>query len=88
LPSKVPKPCLDYSTFTDLAPGDQSTILEAKRHARESFNHYAHSRYSGTTEAEQGIEHAKGVAQILRENVVQGAKDKEDTTAPYSMCVV
>lgn len=56
-----------------LSAGDKETLVASRKFARESFN-LNKGKASGTIEAEQGIEHAKGVTQILRENVVQGAK--------------
>ncbi|GAB7346559.1 hypothetical protein MBLNU457_5235t2 [Dothideomycetes sp. NU457] len=64
---------------------DEQTLVQAKLYARDGFNKYRHERYAGTIEAVQGIEHAKGVAQILEENVVQGSKLKGDANAPYKL---
>lgn len=47
-------------------------ILRASRaHARDGFRK-GRTLVSGSVEAAQGIEHAQGVTQILRENLVQG----------------
>ena len=54
----------------------------ARKQARESFKANRNA-IPGGIEAEQGIQHAKGVAQILRENVVQGQRDREDP-GPFS----
>lgn len=46
-------------------------LLAARKHARDSFNNNRRQEV-GSAEAAQSLEHAAGVAQILRENVVQG----------------
>lgn len=76
-------PSTSSSTLLTTAE-DESTKVQAKKYAREGFNTYRHERFAGTTEAEEGIKHAKGVAQILEQNVVQGVKSKKDKNAPYS----
>ncbi|THX12788.1 hypothetical protein D6D13_03984 [Aureobasidium pullulans] len=60
--------------------GDQSTLYNSRRFARDSFNKNRGVK-AGSIEAEKAVEHAQGVAQILRENVVQGATDKEESGA-------
>lgn len=55
------------------------TLKSSRAFARSSFD--ANRKIApGSIEAEQGIEHALGAAQILRENVVQGVKATEDET--------
>ncbi|KAH0155262.1 hypothetical protein KCU67_g8781, partial [Aureobasidium melanogenum] len=58
--------------------GDDSTLYNSRRFARDSFDQNR-SIKAGSIEAEEAVEHAQGVAQILRENVVQGATDKEES---------
>ncbi|KAG9519465.1 hypothetical protein KCU99_g4684, partial [Aureobasidium melanogenum] len=58
--------------------GDDSTLYNSRRFARDSFDQNR-SIKAGSIEAEKAVEHAQGVAQILRENVVQGATDKEES---------
>ncbi|EGP89303.1 unnamed protein product [Zymoseptoria tritici ST99CH_1A5] len=51
--------------------GDNKVLQAARSHARTQFS--AGARHApGSIEAAQGIEHAQGVTQILRENLVQG----------------
>ncbi|RMY60687.1 hypothetical protein D0864_13050 [Hortaea werneckii] len=52
-------------------PGDNDTLVASRKLAHESFAKNRRLEVGGI-EAGQGIEHAQGVAQILRENVVQG----------------
>ncbi|KAK8192702.1 Mitochondrial zinc maintenance protein 1, mitochondrial [Zalaria obscura] len=52
--------------------GDYQTLYNARSFARESFNQNR-GLEGGSIEAAQAIEHAQGVTQILRENIVQGA---------------
>ncbi|RMY88343.1 hypothetical protein D0861_04876 [Hortaea werneckii] len=56
--------------FRGLA-GDNDTLVASRKLAHESFAKNRRLEVGGI-EAGQGIEHAQGVAQILRENVVQG----------------
>lgn len=58
--------------------------MESRRFARESFNANSHLE-SGSVEIQQGIEHAQGVAKILRENVVQGKQDKAKGEEHYKL---
>ncbi|KAH0253608.1 hypothetical protein KCU91_g18407, partial [Aureobasidium melanogenum] len=58
--------------------GDDSTLYNSRRFARDSFDQNRGIK-PGSIEAEKAVEHAQGVAQILRENVVQGATDKEES---------
>ncbi|KAH0006532.1 hypothetical protein KCU78_g12268, partial [Aureobasidium melanogenum] len=58
--------------------GDDSTLYNSRRFARDSFDQNRGIK-AGSIEAEKAVEHAQGVAQILRENVVQGATDKEES---------
>ncbi|RMY65788.1 hypothetical protein D0863_08875 [Hortaea werneckii] len=51
--------------------GDNDTLVASRKLAHESFAKNRRLEVGGV-EAGQGIEHAQGVAQILRENVVQG----------------
>ncbi|KXT05530.1 hypothetical protein AC578_3712 [Pseudocercospora eumusae] len=51
--------------------GDMPTLSASRVFARSEF-HKNKSLKPDSTEAAQGIEHAQGVTQILRENVVQG----------------
>ncbi|CAK3824525.1 Mitochondrial zinc maintenance 1, mitochondrial [Lecanosticta acicola] len=51
--------------------GDEHTLGAARLHAREQFRAKKHE-VSGSIEASQALEHAQGVTQILRENLVQG----------------
>ncbi|KAI7158476.1 hypothetical protein KC349_g4817 [Hortaea werneckii] len=51
--------------------GDNDTLVASRKLAHESFAKNRRLELGGV-EAGQGIEHAQGVAQILRENVVQG----------------
>ena len=50
---------------------DTSTLRASRDFARQQFRENK-KLPSGSQEAAQGIEHAQGVTQILRENVVQG----------------
>jgi len=59
------------------------TLRASRQFARESFDKNRDSP-NGSPEAEAGIDHAKGVAQILRENVVQGSRKKDETSKPMS----
>ncbi|KAI4747930.1 hypothetical protein E4T50_01807 [Aureobasidium sp. EXF-12298] len=59
-------------------PRDDSTLYNSRRFARDSFDQNRGIK-AGSIEAEKAVEHAQGVAQILRENVVQGATDKEES---------
>lgn len=82
LPRYLP-PTLDHPdqvANTRLPPGDQSTLYNSRRFARDSFDKNRGVK-AGSIEAEKAVEHAQGVAQILRENVVQGATDKEESGA-------
>jgi len=57
---------------TKIAFAEDIPILRASRaHARTEFRK-GKTLAPGSTEAAQGIEHAQGVTQILRENLVQG----------------
>ena len=58
-------------------PGDEPTFLAARRFARQEFRS-KRQLGPGTTEVAQAVEHAQGVTQILRENVVQGRHVGED----------
>jgi len=58
--------------------GDDSTLQTSRKFARDSFDKNRRFK-AGSIEAEKAVEHAQGVAQILRENVVQGATDKEES---------
>ncbi|GAB7346740.1 hypothetical protein MBLNU459_g1849t1 [Dothideomycetes sp. NU459] len=61
---------------------DIMTLQSSRQFARSSFD--ANRKAApGSVEAEQGIEHALGAAQILRENVVQGARASENE--PYKL---
>ncbi|KXL43321.1 hypothetical protein M433DRAFT_25740 [Acidomyces richmondensis BFW] len=51
--------------------GDDEVLTSSRILARESFAKGS-SLVVGSTAASKAIEHAEGVAQILRENVVQG----------------
>jgi complex III assembly factor LYRM7 len=62
--------------------GDDSTLQNSRKFARDSFDKNRRFK-AGSIEAEKAVEHAQGVAQILRENVVQGATDKE-ASSTYS----
>ncbi|KAK3679440.1 Mitochondrial zinc maintenance protein 1, mitochondrial [Recurvomyces mirabilis] len=57
--------------------GDRVVYPAAIQQAREGFIQNRKLE-SGSIEATQAIEHAQGVAQILRENVVQGASTGDD----------
>ncbi|KAK4570228.1 Mitochondrial zinc maintenance protein 1, mitochondrial [Recurvomyces mirabilis] len=57
--------------------GDRVVYPAAIQQAREGFVKNRKLE-SGSIEATQAIEHAQGVAQILRENVVQGASTGDD----------
>ncbi|KAK5107800.1 hypothetical protein LTR62_000668 [Meristemomyces frigidus] len=57
--------------------GDAVVYPAAIQQAREAFNKNRRLE-SGSVEASSAIEHAQGVAQILRENVVQGASTGND----------
>ena len=59
-------------------PGDTPTLHASRQFARDSFSKSRRLDPAGV-EAAQGVEHAQGVTQILRENVVQG-KHKEGET--------
>ncbi|KAI4765004.1 hypothetical protein E4T52_00215 [Aureobasidium sp. EXF-3400] len=56
--------------------GDDGTLQNSRKFARDSFDQNRRFK-AGSIEAEKAVEHAQGVAQILRENVVQGSTDKE-----------
>ena len=58
--------------------GDDSTLQNSRKFARDSFDQNRRFK-AGSIEAEKAVEHAQGVAQILRENVVQGSTDKEES---------
>ncbi|KAI4721578.1 hypothetical protein E4T48_02196 [Aureobasidium sp. EXF-10727] len=58
--------------------GDHDTLHNSRKFARDSFDQNRGVK-AGSIEAEKAVEHAQGVAQILRENVVQGATDKEES---------
>lgn len=51
-------------------------LSEARKWARHNFDQ---NRNAGSVEAEQGIKHAEATAQILRENVVQGQRENEQS---------
>lgn len=51
--------------------GDNSTLKSARKLARDRF-HEARNMPAGSPQAAHAVEHAQGVATILRENVVQG----------------
>ncbi|KAI4834013.1 hypothetical protein E4T44_09095 [Aureobasidium sp. EXF-8845] len=59
--------------------GDDSTLQTSRKFARDSFDKNRRFK-AGSIEAEKAVEHAQGVAQILRENVVQGSTDKEESS--------
>lgn len=50
---------------------DQPTLLASRSYARQQYRDKRRLD-TGSTEATQAVEHAQGVTQILRENVVQG----------------
>lgn len=50
---------------------DDTTLKSARKFARDRFRENK-SLPAGSPQAAQGVEHAQGVATILRENVVQG----------------
>jgi complex III assembly factor LYRM7 len=55
----------------DARPGDTSLLHAAQKQAREAFRSNASLAPEGPS-AVAAIEHAEGVAKILRENIVQG----------------
>ncbi|KAF4550814.1 Hypothetical protein D9617_15g041640 [Elsinoe fawcettii] len=59
---------------TALTPdeGDQIMMYKARDEARKQFRDNRDTKVPGSVVEEQAIEHALAVAQILRENVVQG----------------
>jgi len=57
---------------------DVPTLCASRQLARQNFNTNRKLDIGGV-EAAQAIEHAQGVAQILKENVVQGKQTGEDT---------
>ncbi|KAI4803573.1 hypothetical protein E4T44_11402 [Aureobasidium sp. EXF-8845] len=59
--------------------GDDSTLQTSRKFARDSFDKNRRFK-AGSIEAEKAVEHAQGVTQILRENVVQGSTDKEESS--------
>ncbi|KAI4806169.1 hypothetical protein E4T45_10932 [Aureobasidium sp. EXF-8846] len=65
--------------FQDKQTGDDSTLQTSRKFARDSFDKNRRFK-AGSIEAEKAVEHAQGVAQILRENVVQGSTDKEESS--------
>ena len=75
-----PSPPSSTSTIKLLTDktGDDSTLQTSRKFARDSFDKNRRFK-AGSIEAEKAVEHAQGVAQILRENVVQGATDKEES---------
>lgn len=61
--------------------------MTAKNYARTQFDQYRGQEFEGKVEASEGIAHAKGVAQILRENVVQGSKESAESSQPFSQSI-
>lgn len=61
----------DEVNATKGAPGDVSMMNKARVEARKQFNANRNAT-DDSVASEQGVEHALAVAQILRENVVQG----------------
>ena len=55
-------------------------LSRSRMFARDGFN-LNRGLEPGSVEAEKGVEHALGVAQILRENVVQGQANEKDPQA-------
>jgi len=53
--------------------GDTHLLHAARIQAREGFNK-SRSLNASSDEAVKGIEHAEGVAEVLRHNIVQGKK--------------
>ena len=52
-------------------------LLAARREARQQFQQ-GRNLSGGSEEAVKGIEHAEGVALVLRQNVVQGQRDTQE----------
>lgn len=53
-------------------------LIESRKWARKNFDDNRKAS-PGSIEAEQGIAHATATAQILRENVVQGQRESEQS---------
>ena len=64
--------------------GDQTLLAAAHLKARTTFQENAHLSPS-SPEAEEQIAHAEGVAQVLRENVVQGEKIEDRPQETYKL---
>ncbi|KAF1348723.1 hypothetical protein BDV97DRAFT_191186 [Delphinella strobiligena] len=58
--------------------GDNYMLIESRKWARKNFDDNRKAS-PGSIEAEQGIAHATATAQILRENVVQGQRESEQS---------
>ncbi|KAG8627425.1 hypothetical protein KVT40_004908 [Elsinoe batatas] len=56
----------------DTFKGDQMMAFKAREEARKQFRAGRDTKKPGSVVEEEAIEHALAVAQILRENVVQG----------------
>lgn len=64
--------------------GDTPTLRSSREFARTEFRTGAKFTPDGP-EAAQGVEHAQGVTQILRENVVQGRKKVGEVGEKYKL---
>lgn len=53
-------------------------LVESRKWARKNFDDNRKAS-PGSIEAEQGIAHARATSQILRENVVQGQRESEQS---------
>jgi complex III assembly factor LYRM7 len=62
--------------------GDIQLLHASRSQARQGFEDNR-SMESASTEAGKAIEHAEGVAEILRTNVVQGRKGDGDSYSGY-----
>ena len=60
-----------------ISTGDTRMLLAARTEARSKFEQ-SRSVSTGSEEALKAIEHAKSVATILRQNLVQGEQEEGD----------
>lgn len=57
--------------------GDKPTLLASRQFARDQYRENSKLQ-SGSAEAEEGLNHANGVTQILMQNIVQGKRIGEE----------
>ena len=71
-----------YSAILTLRADDQRVFLAARQEARNNFDQ---NRRVGVDTGMQ-INHALEVANILRHNIVQGAREEGNEAAKWGMC--